>query len=179
MQNSGSKLVLFLLGGALLLGAGSWWYRYSAAHRASQFWGPEASRLIAEGQGFEVLTLQPGSGESLAVQVSESLEKPTNLDHARGQAHLRHALMTDFNYVWSTPLESSTIKWQWSLRFFEGDRQVLALLSSDLKAIGKIDASASQVDALSCEPVAESMTAYFEAVGLLAKPQTPASTSAE
>lgn len=170
---------MVLLGGALLLGIGSWWYRYEAAHRASQFWGPVASRLIAQGEGFEALTLQPESDKSLAAQVSAALKQPTNLDHARGQAHLRHALMSDSNYLWDQPLESSEVKWQWVLRFYEDDRQVLALLSDDLKAIGKLDAAGERVAAFSCEPMAGSVETYFVEIGLIEKSESDVEAGAE
>lgn len=167
---------MVLLGGALLLGACSWWYRYEAAHRASQFWGPVASRLIAQGEGFEALTLQPESDESLAAQVAAALAEPTNLDHARGQAHLRHALMSDSNYFWDQPLESSEIEWKWVLRFYEGDQQVLALLTEDLKAIGKVDAAGERVAAFPCEPMTSSVEAYFVAIGLIEKSEPDVET---
>lgn len=159
MQNSGTKLVLALVGVALALGVTSWWYRYEAAHRVSQFWGPEASRLIAESEGFEVV--RQGSGKA---------EIHKDLSHARGQAHLRHALMSDRNYVWDEPLEPSGIGWGWTLRFYEGEREALVKLSEDLQAIGKVDSTSDSVKALSCEPMTASLEQYFEALGLLGKP---------
>jgi len=160
MQNSGTKLVVALASLAFLLGATSWWYRYEAAHRASQFWGPEASRLIAEAEGFEVITWMP-----------EENELRKDLSSARGQAHLRHALMSDRNYVWNKSVDATGIEWRWTLRFHEGERQVLVKLSEDLEAIGKLDLIAGTVTALSCEPMTASLEQYFGALGVLAKPQ--------
>jgi len=163
MQYSGTKLVVALTSLAFLLGATSWWYRYEAAHRASQFWGPEASRLIAEAEGFEALTW-----------MSEESELRKDLSSARGQAHLRHALMSDRNYVWDEPVDATGIEWRWTLRFFEGERQVLVKLSEDLRAVGRLDSIAGTVTALSCEPMTESLEQYFGALGVLgvlAKPQ--------
>ena len=161
MQNSGKILVLALVGLALLLGVTSWWYRYEAAHRASQFWGPVASRLIAQGKGFETIT-QDAAGN----------ETRTDLGSARGQAHLRHAFMSDRNFHWDKPVDAGAIEWRWTLRFYEADvdeggREGLVLLSEDLKTIGKRDPVTKEVKAFPCEPMSDSLTAYFEAVGLL------------
>jgi len=158
MQNSGTQLVLALLGMALLLGVTSWWYRYETARQASQFWGPEASRLIAESEGLEAVE-----------QVSRDQQIRTDLSKARGQAHLRHAFMSDRNIVWDKPLEDKVIHWQWQLRFHEAGREAWVLLSDDLKAIGKRAAPAGAVLSFSCEPMTTSLAAYFQAVGLLDK----------
>ncbi len=166
MQNSGKILVLALVGIALLLGVTSWWYRYEAAHRASQFWGPVASRLIAQGEGFEAIT-QDAAGN----------ETRTDLGSARGQAHLRHAFMSDSNFAWDKPVDAAAIEWRWTLRFYKGnadegntgDEQAKVLLSADLKTIGKRDPATKEVKAFPCEPMTDSLTAYFEAVGLLEK----------
>lgn len=178
MQNSGTKLVLALVSLAFLLGITSWWYRYEAAHRASQFWGPEASQLIAESENLEAITLNSDSGEGLATQFSAG--KMTDLSHARGQAHLRHAFLSDSNYVWDSPLDAAAIKWRWCLRFFEGDGQALVMLSEDLKSIGKQGPTPDSIVGFSCEPMTASLAPYFEAVGLRAKPQAvDASTPVE
>lgn len=169
MQNSGTKLVLALTGLALLLGVVSWWYRYETARRASQFWGPQASRLIAESEGFEAIRI--GSDGPIETQV-------TDLSEARGQAHLRHAFLSDSNYVWETQLNHAEIKWYWSLRFYEGKQQTDLLLSENLDVIGKSASESQPGVALSCEPMAASLKPYFDALGLLAKP-ADASTASE
>ncbi len=161
MQNSGTKLVLALVAMALLLGAVSWWYRYEAAHRASQYWGPAASRLIAEAEGLEVFEFVPGESE-----------QRTDLSQARGQAHLRHALLSDRNYEWQKPAQASK-DWHWRLRFHEDKRETLVCLSEDLETIGKPDAET----ALSCAPMTASLRQYFEALGLVAKPRVAGASS--
>ncbi len=185
MQQSGTKLVLALVSLAFLLGVTSWWYRYEAVHRATQFWGPEASRLIAESERIEAIRLDPDSGEGLAAQISTG--KSTDLSRARGQAHLRHAFLSDRNYVWDEPLDTSATEWRWCLRFHEGERQVFVLLSEDLDVIGNYPAKRGSTKhgstksgpgaAYSCAPMAASLKQYFEALGLLAKPRAAATAS--
>lgn len=178
MQQSGTKLVIAIVGMAFLLGVISWWFRYEAAHRASQFWGPEASELIAESENLEIIDLGPDLGQGFAAQLTAGV--PTDFSRARGQAHLRHALMSDRNYVWDEPLDAAATQWRWGLRFHEGEREVLVLLSEDLEAVGKPDSSLEVFGAFSCEPMTASLKQYFSALGLLAKPRAAdASTTPE
>lgn len=167
MPQSGTKLVIALVGLALMLGAISWWYRYEAAHRASQFWGPAASRLIAESEGLEVIALNSGE-----------IEDRLDISKTRGQAHLRHALMSDRNYVWDEPLEIRDMEWRWTLRFHEGEQQALIKFTEDLKTVGRVDVANNTATTLACEPMAASLKQYFEAIGLLAKPQAGAASTA-
>jgi hypothetical protein len=79
--------------------------------------------------------------------------------------------MSDRNFAWDQPLDAAAIEWRWTLRFYEeeeGGREGLVLLSKDLKTIGKRDPATQEVKAFPCEPMSDSLTAYFEAVGLLA-----------
>ena len=160
MQNSGTKLVVALVTLAFLLGLVSWWYRYEAAHRSSQFWGPEASQLIAESDGLEAIARD-----------TEGNETRTDLSRARGQAHLRHAFLSDHNFVWAEPVDPKAIEWRWQLRFHEGAGEAFVLLSDDLKSIGKQESASDAIVGFSCEPMTGSLVAYFEAVGLVAKPR--------
>jgi len=182
MQQSGTKLVLSLVSLAFLFGVLSWWYRYEAAHQASQFWGPGASRLITESKNLEAIDLEPDSGNALGDQLLAGAW--TDLSQARGQAHLRHAFLSDRNFSWDKPLDASTTSWRWCLHFYEGKLDAYVLLSEDLEVIGKFTPEADSVTAspresLSCEPMAASLKQYFGALGLLAKTQSSASTSSE
>jgi len=168
MQHSGTKLVITLIGLALLLGGISWWYRYEAAHRSTRFWGAEASWLIAESEGFEVISFEPGRSENLSTLGGiDTRANSTNLSKARGQAHLRHALMSDRNYVWGKTVDTAVTRWRWSLRFYEPNRQIHVVLSNDLSVIGKYELADNSVTAYSCEPMTASLAEYFRALGLL------------
>jgi hypothetical protein len=175
MQNSGTKLVFGLLAVALALGIISWWYRYEAAHRASQFWGPEAARLIGESTGFEVFRTQPTPAQPVAVpsQRAAGMDRGTqavDLSKARGQAHLRHALLSDRNYRWDQPVDAEAVDWQWTLRFYEGERQAIVKLTRDLRAVGKTNLAEETITAYGCEPMTSSIKQYFDALGLLTDP---------
>ena len=178
MQNSGTKLVLALVGMALVLGVTSWWYRYEAAHRASQFWGPEASRLIAESEGFEVQEWGPVEHNNGQILEAGVIGEKTDLSKARGQAHLRHAFLSDRNFLWSKPLDTAATNWKWHLRFHEGGRETWVMLSEDLESIGKSESGQVAEAAYSCEPMTKSLQQYFEALGLIEKPQSAGASNA-
>ena len=179
MFNSGTKLVLVLVGFAVLLGTVSWWYRYEAAHRASQFWGPEASRLIAESKGFEAIVIDGQSDASLETQLSTSPRPAKDLSRVRGQAHLRHALMSDRNYLWDDPVDGASTAWRLGLRFYENDLETFVLLTEDFEAIGKYEPATGVVSGFSCRPMTASLTQYFGSVDQLAQTPSAASTPAE
>lgn len=160
MQNSGTKLVLLLVTVAMLLGGVSWWYRYEAAHRASQFWGPEASRLIAESEAFDAIVFEACTQDGLAELGSPTFGRTIELHDVRGQAHLRHAILSDRNYLWKDPHDPAT-KWRLCLRFGEVENQVYVLLSDEFKSIAKFDPSTKQVTGFSCVPMTVSLSQYF------------------
>ena len=167
MRQSGTKLVIALLGLAVTAGALSWWYHYAATHRATRFWGPELAGLIARPSHVEVRLLDtavsPSQSQLLPITQGESID----LSHARGMVHLRHALMTDRNYNWGESIDSSTVVWKWALRFLYDSQQGLVLLSDDLTAIGKYQSESAQLNAISCRPMADSLAFYFRDLGLL------------
>ena len=84
--------------------------------------------------------------------------------------------MSDRNYIWGSPLDVAETQWRWSLRFHEADRQIHVVLADDLSAIGKYQSLDDSVTAYSCEPMAESLAAYFRALGLLTGPDQGAAS---
>jgi hypothetical protein len=172
MSQSGTKLVVALGSLALALGATSWWYRFESAHRATQFWGPEAAELIVESGQVEALTLQPAAegekpADDLLPQLGDAYAVVSHLDltNAPGMVHLRHALTSDSNYVWSESAPAPAA-WRWALRFHDTDRQLLVLFTADLAILGKSTAGTPPVEMISCQPMAETLQQYFTALGL-------------
>ena len=172
MRQSGSKLVVVLGSLALVLAAASWWYRFESAHRSTQFWGPEAAQLIVEPGQVEALSLQPAAkGEKRAAdllpQLGDAYTVVSRLDltNARGMVHLRHALTSDSNYVWSQSA-AAPAAWRWALRFQAADRQLLVLFTADLATLGKSATGSPRLEVISCQPMAETLQQYFTALGL-------------
>jgi len=176
MGQSGTKLVLILAGLALTAGVTSWLYRYEAAHQATTFWGVEAARLIAQPAEAEVFVLTVPGAEGIAEEGVELLDlgrkyqpgEAKGLTNARGMVHLRHALMSDGSYEWDAPVDPATVDWGWCLRFFDGEREVLVVLSEDLAVIGQVVVGGqTAVEAYSCRPLTESLQVYFTDLSLL------------
>jgi hypothetical protein len=172
MNPSGSKLVVALVSLAVALGVFSWWHRYESAHRTTQFWGPEAAELILEPGPVEALTLQPAAeGElpptdlPLLLDGEYTVAASLDLTKARGTVHLRHALTSDSNYVWDQATTTPDT-WRWALRFHDADRQLLVLFTADLETLGK-SADGTKLETISCQPMAETLQSYFEAIGLV------------
>lgn len=173
MGQSGTKLVVGLCGLALALGVIAWWYRFETAHRATQFWGSTAAELITESSHVLGLKLKLASGPvdrdpngGAVALSSREYETPIRKDltDARGMVHLRHALLSDSNYLWSEhPLAPD--KWRWMLKFSQGDRYVRVLLNEDFVILGKM-VNSSSIETVSCQPMAESLREYFRALGL-------------
>ena len=166
-MQSGTKLVLGVASLAIALGCVAWWYRFDSAHRATEFWGPKAAQLIVESEQIEMLTLgdrleseaEP-SQNSLAGQSIVSRE---DVSQVRGMVHLRHALTSDSNYVWNSAAAES-INWAWALRYAEADRETYILLDRDFETAGSYAGPGSPVKPISCQPMAETLEAYFSSV---------------
>ncbi len=174
MKLSGTKLVVALACLALAMGVASWAYRYGATHRATQFWGGEAARLLAQPSQVEILGLElagPGGASRLRFDLGRSYQarQIKDLTNARGMVHFRHVLMTDRSYVWTQRPEPQQILWRWCLRFHEEDRQVFVVLAEDLATIGYVlTEDSQQVRAISCQPMAATLQQYFgDDLGLL------------
>ena len=169
MGPSGSKLVVTLGCLAFALGLASWWYRFESAHRATQFWGSEAASLIVEPGSVEAIGLQAQNGRTGGEWIPQLegylIVSRTDLSDARGMVHLRHALVTDTNYLWNETA-MPTVLWRWALQFQEADDSVLVLFSTDLATLGKLTSDSPTVEVISCQPMAETLKQYFAHLGL-------------
>jgi len=165
---------------ALAAGLASWSYRYGATHHSTRFWGLEAALLIARPSEVEFFQLElaaaiEGSSEATSEGSSWHLDlgRPylgseiQELTNMRGMVHFRHALMTDGNYDWTSEPKPSEIDWRWGMRFYDGENQAIVVLAEDLATIGLVvEGGTPPVRALSCQPMAETLRAYFGTVDL-------------
>jgi hypothetical protein len=148
MRNSGKLLILAMFLVAFVAAGASWWFRYSATHRAAQFWGPEAARLIRDAPRVELLTLRPASEQDFRVdgQLPTAPSGPTDevrfgsvawpvdarrdISAAPGLTHLRNALLEDRSFTWGgTYLSDHNELWTTAIIFREnGDNESLAIV---------------------------------------------------
>ena len=148
MRNSGKLLILAMFLVAFLAAGASWWFRYSATHRAAQFWGPEAARLIRDAPRVELLTRRLTSRQVLRVDgqlpivppepaneirfgnVTWPIDAHHDISAAPGLTHLRNALLEDRSFSWgSTYLSDHDELWTTAIIFREnGENESLAII---------------------------------------------------
>jgi hypothetical protein len=148
MRNSGKLLILAMFLVAFVAAGASWWFRYAATHRAAQFWGPEAARLIRDAPHVELLTLRATNRQILRVdgQLPTAPSKPTDevqfgsvtwpvdarrdISAAPGLTHLRNALLEDRSFSWDgTYLSDHDEQWTTAIIFREnGENESLAIV---------------------------------------------------
>src|SRR4051812_15803668 len=86
---SGKLLIVGILTVAIAAAAASWWFRYSATHRAAQFWGPETARLIRDASVVEIWRPSNPIISTSAAPLVESSDLH-DVSSARGLVHLRN-----------------------------------------------------------------------------------------
>jgi hypothetical protein len=128
---SGKLVILTVVGLALIGGGFSWWFRYTATHRAAIFWGPEAVRLIREAPAVYWIVLGPIEDEAAHVHVADNpfadhyhtlggawrVAERREITNARGLIHLRNELLMDRSFRAEDGLPPATGNWQSALEF--------------------------------------------------------------
>jgi hypothetical protein len=134
-QISGKLIIIGILSLALLAAGASWWFRYSATHRAAQFWGPEGARLIRDAPTVYLTKLA-------AFEQPRGLVGPTgvayDISKAHGLLHLRNALLEDRSFDWASlgpkQLPKGKFLGQWELLFYDDkDKQFNILFTADCR----------------------------------------------
>jgi len=123
---TGSLLIVAIFVVAILLAGYSWWFRYQATHRAAEFWGEEAVRMIRDAPRVDALLLETGNqGEPTEIGRRD-------VSQARGMTHLRNALIEDRSYVWSEQTQQGTEspgQVRFALEFSDLDQNALLRLN--------------------------------------------------
>lgn len=171
MQQSGNKLVVVLCLLALSAGVVGWSYRYQAAHRTAEFWGPSAGQLIqgpSKAYFFSVLGVLPD-----AAGVSDSrvlkFDARSDISGARGLSHLRNALSLDRNFLWNKATPIGAVDWAVGLRFSRAEKAVTMVFSRDFRTLGKVNQDRQLVKTVSCAPMSVALTTYFKSLGFNAQ----------
>jgi len=149
-EKSGKRLILVVVVIALAAAAASWWYRYSATHRAAQFWGPQAATLIRD-------------APHVTLRSDASSDEPRDISEARGLTHLRNALLEDDSYDWSAAGPSDT-NWDSSLVFETSagaEPRAVILFSPDFQWAANGSSGNPAQHAVSVGPIAEGLKKFF------------------
>lgn len=159
-RSSGKRLTLTVILLALLAAGASWWFRYSATHRAAEFWGPEAARLIRDGAHVTLRSDTP----SASAAGTEEADVPRDISAAKGLTHLRNALLEDASYDWSAQPPADP-DWSSSLVFAaaaDSEPRAVVLFSPDYRwvANGAAGNPAQHVVATT-DPFAAGLRTFF------------------
>lgn len=129
---SGKWVILGILALAFVAASGSWWFRYNATHRAVEFWGPQAARLIRDAPRVDFFSLRNEEAGSPSITASIPLKSDRTLygydqriiSKAHGLAHLRNALLEDRSFNWPAEVPSSDPPWRWALIFWRAPDRI-------------------------------------------------------
>jgi hypothetical protein len=166
-QILGKYIVLGIVALAAMAAGASWLFRYSATHRAVQYWGPYAAQLIRDAPTINLVRLE-ATDETKELPMHFQLwsgvhVKATeyyNVSRARGLTHLRNALLEDRSYVWPPRENSQPIDWRWMLQFRDDSQSkgILILFSEDCSFTALWG---SDDDVISCQPIAKGLSTMF------------------
>ena len=130
-EKSGKLLILGVLVVGLAAAAAAWWFRYSATHRAAQFWGPQAATLIRDAPHVTLRSDTP----SADAEGGDEADVPRDISSAKGMTHLRSALLEDASYHWDSAILAD-IDWANSLAFDAaagGEPRAVVIFSNDFR----------------------------------------------
>ena len=159
---SGKLVIITIVAVAVTAAGASWWFRYAATHRAVQFWGPDAARLIRDAPSVHLVLLPAAEPRELVGEVPIEFD----ISHARGLTHLRHALLEDRSFDWSTPSDDWRLERDFvgrrALEFrggkFEG---VTILFSADWRQAAALGDDQRPQRIVSTQPIAEGLATMF------------------
>jgi hypothetical protein len=160
-NTSGKLVILSILAVALAAAATSWWFRYSATHKAAEFWGSHTAQLIRDAPTVELFAVAALAGKEL----HEEGGRLKQIDHlakditgARGLTHLRNALLEDRSFDWEKPESIMPEHWGYILIFREqktARASAYLMFSEDATMVTVYDPPNRRV--LSCEPIADGL----------------------
>jgi len=135
-RQPGAVIVAAILLMAVGLAGFAVWFQWNQTRRCLAFFGPEIATAIQVAPRVEAwrLSREATAGRVLATSSSD-------VSQARGLVHLRHGLVEDSNYAWSTPAAGRrpTGSWDVALAFFSREAaQPDAVLAFDLDGAGAI-----------------------------------------
>ena len=156
-----TRLSKWLIGVIVLVGcalaAFSWWFRFTATHRAAEFWGGANFRLIRDAAIVEAYV--PADDHDPSRLAAGAAQR--DVSHAPGMMHLRNALLEDHSYIWVKGQLPPPADWSYGLRFADEEREVLIEFSADARQLRYIPAGARRGSEISCAPISAGLKKVF------------------
>ncbi len=136
---SGRWVILAIAALAVSMAAGGWLYWYAIGNEIHDYWGTETATLIAGAPQAELYRLgTPLADTSVesAIAVGDQwypIVQTRNLlkPPAPGWTHVRTLLVRDAAFDFLEPAEQCQPTWNYALRFADGPRQAIVVLSID------------------------------------------------
>lgn len=128
MSSRGVWVVLLMAALGVLASGTSVWYHFGAGHRAAEFWGPHAARLLGSGPHVELVQIEPAATEipgpdSVAIDSRPyRIVRRRDISAAPGISHARRALALDATLA-ATGESAAGTDWGWLLIFRGADDQ--------------------------------------------------------
>jgi hypothetical protein len=116
VEKSGKWLVVAIFVIAFGLGAFSWWFRWSATHRAAKFWGAEAAKTIRDSKAITAARLT-NYESNLAGPTTDQIAARFDASQAKGIVHLKQALLEDRSFAWGESASLDSFSPRWMLDF--------------------------------------------------------------
>jgi hypothetical protein len=148
---SGKLVILAIVAIALASGAISWWFRYSATHKAAEFWGVTDSRLIRDAPDVTLSRFNPTADS-----------KPRDISKAPGITHLRNALLEDRSFHWGKAIEMAPKRPRWTIEFNDPAtaRHLVIYFTSDCRG-AIVGDGGTRKRVVSTEPISKGLCQVF------------------
>ena len=161
---SGKPVILAILTVALAAAGASWWFRYSATHRAARLWGSKGARLIRDAPTVYLMKVPWPEPAGLIGPVPVE----TDISEARGLTHLRNALLEDRSFDWTKRDAPAPENWSntvWELRFRDGKGvQIGVIFSNDCRFAAVRDGHSEPRNVVSTDPIAGGLRDFFNEI---------------
>lgn len=164
-RHSGRWAILSIAAVAIALTALAWWYWYSIGRRALDYWGVESALLIQTATDVELLELssETTAGETVAIGGTTYAivgHRDLQKDPVPGFMHVRASFLRDAAYAWNEPAGECRPMWQYALRFKEGERLTILLISLACPRVAALQGN-TVTPPRSIRPIAPGLEAFF------------------
>jgi hypothetical protein len=150
MHSSGKLVIIGIITLAVASAAASWWFRYSATHRAVNFWGPDAAELIRDAPRVSLVRLILGDPPATR-----------DISKAPGILHLRNALLEDRSFQWRQSFGAAPKGGGWKLVFSDPATGEEFAIRFTTDCGGAFDDSQPSKRSISTAPIAEGLREIF------------------
>jgi hypothetical protein len=138
----GKHALTVLIAIGLIGAAISWSYYRRLQRRSLALWGPQAAELMLRAPRAEAWRLETAEhSDDRDIDLVELdgkrffVQARVDVSHAPGIIHLRHSLINDHSFDWSSPQVDGQPRWDYALRFVEDEAEATLLVSLNRRLV--------------------------------------------